>query len=112
MLMTGIGGRGFNSKWVAHEIEEHESRLAFSQSIDHPQANLPGDISEHDQKSLSETEHHLLHSASHCELSPIPTLGAIPLVSCGFARSSLILQTIPPSKPERTFRPPRSTSLV
>ena len=112
ILMTGVLARGFDSKWVAHEFD-HKSRLALVESFEHSHVTLPDNANNDDQKSvMGDVEHHLLHAVSHCELSPIPSPGAVPVVSCGFIRASLILQTMPPSKSERTFRPPRSASLV
>ena len=112
ILMMGVSARGFDSRWVAHEFD-HESRLALVESFEHSHVTLPENANNEDQTSaLGDVEHHLLHAVSHCELSPIPSPGAVPIVSCSSIRVSPILQAIPPSKSERTFRPPRSASLA
>lgn len=106
MLMTSIGARGVNLYWMSHEFV-HERVPALAKSTDHLPAQQLSDAKEHGQESLSETQHQLLHSASHVEPAHIPALSEISAVNAGDIVFWLTLQAVPPSIPERTFRPPR-----
>lgn len=111
MLMTSVGAWGFDSNWVAHELE-HDLKFTFVNSVDHSDAHQLDDFGAPDKEPLSDADHRLLHAAGHVEPFPVPTLDGISAVASGYVQSWFILHTAPTTKSERTFRPPRNASFL
>ena len=108
MLMTGVGVWSFGSRWVSHELE-HDSNFILANPVNHSHGHQPDDFGAPDKEPLSETEHQLLHAASHfAEPFPLPAMSGIPAVPSGSFQSWFVLRTPPTTKFERTFRPPRN----
>ena len=98
-FVMSFGAYGFNSKWIAHELDhDHAPQLAAE---DNPAP-----------EPLSDVEHKLLHALSHCEQfssSAFSGLGEPPARIVPLLPSLL---TLLPAELESPFRPPRSTSLI
>ena len=108
MLMTGVGARGFDSSWVSHELEL-VGKFPLTGSVNYDHGHQSSNSGAPDKEPLSETEHQLLHAASHfAEPFPLPAMSGIPAVPSGSFQSWFVLRTPPTTKFERTFRPPRN----
>ncbi|MFH1818953.1 MAG: hypothetical protein ABIK08_01815 [Pseudomonadota bacterium] len=109
-FVMSFGTYGFNSKWLAHELDH--DRHAPTASIDHdhaPQLDAEGNPA---PDPLSDAEHKLLHALNHCEQftsSAFNGLGEPPARTAPLLPSLL---TLPEAELESPFRPPRSTSLI
>lgn len=109
-FVMSIGAYGFNSKWVAHELDH--DRHAPSVSIDHDHAPQLDTENNPTPEPLGDAEHKLLHALSHCEQftsSVFNGLGEPPARTFPILPSQL---TLLPAELESPFRPPRSTSLI
>ena len=109
-LVMGLGAYGFNSKWLAHELDHDRKTLVASVNHDHaPQLDAQDSP---DPEPLNDSEHKLFHAFGHFE--PVPSsisngLGEPP------ARTTpllLDLPTLPSTEPESPFRPPRTLTLI
>lgn len=109
-FVMGLGGYGFNSKWLAHELDH--DREALAASVDHHHASQLDAQDSPDPEPLSDTEHKLLHALGHFE--PVPSSAFIGLGEPSARTAPLVSSwiTLPPAEPESPFRPPRSTSLI
>ena len=109
-FVMNFGVYGFNSKWVAHELD-HDRHVPTA-SIDHDHAPQLNAENNPDPEPLTDAEHKLLHALSHCEqftCSAFNVLGEPPARIVPLLPSLL---TLLPAELESPFRPPRSTSLI
>ena len=108
-FVMNFGVYGFNSKWVAHELDHNRQTLAAS--TDHAlQLDTKGNPN---PVPLSDTEHQLLHAADHFQ----PLLSSANLDAFGELPAQTIpmlsrLRALPPAELEPPFRPPRFTSRI
>jgi hypothetical protein len=105
-FVMGLGAYGFNSKWLAHELDH--DREEFAASIDHdhaPQLDVQGNP---DTEPLSDTEHKLLHALSHFEQFPSSAFNRLEAPSARTAPLSPGLITLLPAELESPFRPPEA----
>ena len=109
-FVMGLGAYGFNSKWLAHELDHDRDALAASADHDHAsQLNAQGNPG---AEPLSDSEHKLLHDLDPIE--PFPSLawdglGELP------ARMDPLRSLLPallPAELDSPFRPPRSIALT
>lgn len=109
-FVMSFGAYGFNSKWVAHELDHDRHAPTASIDQDHaPQLDAENNPA---PEPLSDTEHKLLHALSHCEQSTSsafnfpgePPARIVPLLPS--------LLTLLPAEFAPPFRPPRSASLI
>lgn len=107
-LVTSFGTYGFDSKWLAHELDH--DRHAPASTIDHdhePQLDTEGNPA---TEALSDAEHKLLHSAGHFQpLFISPILDGIGESPARVTPMPLRLLALPPAELEPPFRPPRTT---
>jgi len=111
LFLGGLGAYGFNSKWLAHEFDHDRQTLDVLTDHDHaPQLDAEGNA---DPEAPSDSEHQLLHAASH-----FPPL-LISSILEGFgeapARTTPMLSrllALPPAEIEPPFRPPKTTSRI
>ena len=109
-IVMSFGAYGFNSKWLAHELDHNQ--LSHAVLADHHQASPLEAQSQPDSDPMSDAEHKLLHAYGHAEqfVNPVFTgLGELPTQA---APSGPGLLTLRPSALESPFRPPRNTSLL
>ncbi|MHB1052077.1 MAG: hypothetical protein ACYCZT_03270 [Thiobacillus sp.] len=109
-IVMSFGAYGFNSKWLAHELDHNQ--LTHALLADHhpaPQLATPGNP---DADPMSDAEHKLLHAYCHAEqfVNPVFTGIGEPSIQAPPSRPSLL--TLRPSALESPFRPPRNTSLL
>jgi hypothetical protein len=109
VFLMGLGAYGFNSKWLAHELDRQT--LGVLADHDHaPRLDAKGDP---DPGPLSDTEHQLLHAAGHFQ----PLLISSILDGFGEAPARVTpmlpcLLALPPAEIEPLFRPPRTLSRI
>ena len=111
IFLMGLGAYGFNSKWLAHQLDHDRQTLAALADHEHPpQLDAADDPA---PEPLSDTEHQFVHAAGHFEpllISSIfdwfgdPPAQVTPMPSRFFA--------LPPAELEPPFRPPRTTSRI
>lgn len=109
-IVMSFGAYGFNSKWLAHELDHNQ--LTHALLADHhpaPQLATPGNP---DADPMSDAEHKLLHAYCHAEqfVNPVFTGIGEPSIQAPPSRPSLL--TLSPSALESPFRPPRNTSFL
>jgi len=107
VYLTSFGAFGFSANGVAHELDHASQQI--NASIDHDHDGLHLDAKgQSNPEPLSDTEHELLHAASHCH----PILGATWSNISGppdwAALLTWTLLIVSPADPEPPFRPPRS----
>ena len=110
IFVMGLCAHGFNSKWLAHEIDHHREMLLAS--IDHGHAAQPNPEDSPEPIASSDAEHRLLHALGHFESvssAAFNDFGEPPA-----RMGPLLLSLLAPSlaELESPFRPPRSTSLL
>ena len=110
IFVMGLCAHGFNSKWLAHEIDHHREMLLAPIDHGHTALPTPGDTPE--PVPSSDAEHRLLHALGHFESVSSAAFNDFgePTVRTG----PLLLSLLAPSlaELESPFRPPRSTSLL
>ena len=109
-FVMSFGAYGFNSKWVAHELD-HDHH-APTLSIDHDHAAQLDAEGNPDPEPLNDVEHKLLHALSHCEQFASSVLGGLGEPPARIVPVPPSLLTLLPAELESPFRPPRSTSLI
>ena len=107
-FLMSLGAYGFNSKWLAHELDHDRQSLGVLADHDHaPQLDAKGDPA---PEPLSDIEHQRLHSAGHFQP---PLIGSI-LDAFGESPARVTpllsrLLALPQVELEPPFRPPRTT---
>jgi len=110
ILVMGHGASGFNSKWLAHELNhDREMLTAF---LDHDHAQQVDAQDNPGADPLSDTEHNLLHAFGHVDPVPSLTFNGLGEPTAQFLLLPPRLLTLLPAEPEPLFRPPRNTSLI
>ena len=111
LFLMGLGAYGFNSKWLAHELDHDRQMLDVLTDHDHaPEFNAEGNA---DPEPPSDSEHQLLHAASH--FPPLLISSILDGLGESPARTTpmpLRLLALPPAQIEPPFRPPRVTSRI
>ena len=110
MLITffvmSFGAYGFNSKWVAHELDhatvfasaDHSHETPLDARDDNPDGPQP----------LSDSEHRLLHALGHCEPGPHSFFDEPRASTARSAPLPPTLQVVLSAYPESSFRPPEA----
>ncbi len=114
MLVTffvmSFGAYGFNSKWLAHELNHAHQSLDVLADHDHaPPLEAQGNPN---PEPMSDAEHKLLHAYCHAEQFVSSVFTGLGELSSQAAPSRPGLLTLRPSALESPFRPPRSPSLI
>jgi hypothetical protein len=110
-VVMSLGAYGFNSKWLAHELDHDQQALPTLADHDHSLAQV-AQGNDLDPEPLSATDHQLLHASEHLQT---------PLIGSHFDRfKGPSAQMGPPPPPllapsqvelGRLFRPPRSARI-
>ena len=111
LFLMGLGAYGFNSKWLAHELDHDRQMLDVLTDHDHaPEFNAEGNA---DPEPPSDSEHQLLHAAGHFQPHLISAIlngfGEAPVRTTPMLSRLLAL---PPAEIEPPFRPPRAISRI
>ena len=109
LFLVSFGAYGFNSKWLAHELDHDRQTLDLLVDHDHaPQLDAEGNV---DPEAPSDSEHQLLHAAGHFQPHLISAIlngfGEAPVRTTPMLSRLLAL---PPEEIEPPFRPPKTTS--
>lgn len=108
--VMSFGAYGFNSNWVAHELDH--GRQGLTALIDHDHALQLDTETNSIPEPLSDAEHNLLHTLSHCQQFTGPAFNVFSEPPARIALLLPIMLTQIPAELEAPFRPPRSTSLI
>lgn len=108
-VVMSLGAYGFNSKWLAHELD-HE-RQAPVASADRDHAPQPDHDSSPLPEPLSDAEHKLLHA---CQGQHFVNSGfyGVQISSARTIPLPPVLLALPPAEIESPYRPPRSLALI
>lgn len=111
LFLVSLGAHGFNSKWLAHELDHDRQTLDLLVDHDHaPQLDAEGNA---DPEPPSDSEHQLSHFSSH--LQPLLISSILDGLGESPARTTPMpsrLLALPPAQIEPPFRPPRVTSRI
>jgi len=107
-FVMSVGAYGFNSKWVAHELD-HDRQTATVLADHAPQLDAEGNP---EPEPLSDAEHKLLHALNHYEQFPGSAFNVLGEPPARIVPLLPSLLTLLPAELESPFRPPRSTSFI
>lgn len=109
LFLMGLGASGFNSKWLAHQLDNDRQTLAASTGHDHaPHSGVKGN-----SERLSDTAHQLLHAVG--DFQPLLVDSMLDTFGKSSARMTPMqsrLLPLPPAETEPPFRPPQTISLI
>lgn len=110
IFLMGICAHGFNSEWLAHEIDHHREILLAS--IDHGHAAQPAPDGNPESVPSNDAEHKLLHALGHFESVSSAAFNGFGESPARTGPLLLSLLAPPPAETESPYRPPRSTTLL
>ena len=109
LTVMGVMGHGFNSQWLAHEVEH--AREALVASADHihdthaaARVNVNIDAGTATEP-ISDADHKLLHALVYFDPRPASTLSGLSALAVQSVPPPLL--NMPPAELESPFRPPR-----
>ncbi|MBX9906191.1 MAG: hypothetical protein K2Y31_17735 [Burkholderiales bacterium] len=109
-VVMSLGAYGFNSKWLAHELDhERQAPVALADhdhtpQLDHESSQSP--------EPLSDAEHKLLHALYHGQHFVNSVFYGLGISSVRTAPLSPVLLALPLAEFESPYRPPRSLALI
>jgi len=109
-VVMSLGAYGFNSKWLAHELDH--DRQASIALADHDHAAQFDSKSSTAPKPLSDAEHKLLHALCHGQHFVNSVFYGLGISSARTVPMLPVLLALPPAEFESPYRPPRSLALI
>ncbi len=109
-VVMSLGAYGFNSKWLAHELDhERQAPIAL---VDHDHTPQPDRESSPVPEPLSDAEHKLLHALYHGQYFVNSVFYGLGISSARTVHLSPVLLALPPAEFESPYRPPRNVALI
>ncbi len=109
-VVMSLGAYGFNSKWLAHELD-HERRVSVALA-DHDHALQLDREGSPAPEPLSDAEHKLLHALYHGQHFVNSVFYGLGISSARSVPLPPVLLALPPAEFESPFRPPRGLALI
>ncbi len=109
-VVMSLGAYGFNSKWLAHEMD-HERQASIA-SADHDHTQQLDRESSPLPEPLSDAEHKLLHALCHGQHFVNSVFFGLGVSSARTVPLSPVLLALPHAEFESPYRPPRSVVLI
>jgi hypothetical protein len=109
-VVMSLGAYGFNSKWLAHELDhERQAPIALADHDHAPQLDREGSPV---PEPLGDAEHKLLHALYHGQYFVNSVFYGLGISSARIVPLPPVLLALPQAEFESPYRPPRSLTLI